>query len=57
MSYLRITEFADRPTQRGGEWYALEARPGSVRVVRYNDVGHLPAKIRTEGGEKKRAQK
>jgi serine/threonine-protein phosphatase PGAM5 len=26
---------------------------GNVRVVRYNDVGHLPAKIRTEGGEKK----
>jgi len=27
---------------------------GTVRVVRYNDVGHLPHSIRTEGGEKKR---
>jgi serine/threonine-protein phosphatase PGAM5 len=26
---------------------------GTVRVVRYNDVGHLPHSIRTEGGEKK----
>jgi len=26
---------------------------GTVRVVRYNDVGHLPHSIRTEGGEKR----
>ena len=26
---------------------------GIVRVVRYNDVGHLPFAIRTEGGEKR----
>ncbi len=26
---------------------------GTVRVVRYNDVGHLPQSIRTEGGEKR----
>jgi serine/threonine-protein phosphatase PGAM5 len=26
---------------------------GIVRVVRYNDVGHLPVTIRTQGGEKK----
>lgn len=26
---------------------------GTVRVVRYNDVGHLPHAIRTEGGEQR----
>lgn len=26
---------------------------GTVRVVRYNDVGHLPHAFRTEGGEKR----
>jgi len=34
MSYVRITEFADRPTQPEGEWYVLEGRPGSVRIER-----------------------
>jgi serine/threonine-protein phosphatase PGAM5 len=29
---------------------------GIVRVVRYNDVGHLPFSIRTEGGEKRAAR-
>jgi len=27
---------------------------GAVRVVRYNDVGHLPQAIRTQGGETKK---
>ena len=34
MSYIRITEFADRPTQPDGEWYAPEGRAGSIRVER-----------------------
>ena len=34
MSYLRIIELADRPSQRDGEWYALDGRPGSVRLDR-----------------------
>jgi hypothetical protein len=34
VSYVRITEFADRPTQWDGEWYAPDGRPGSVRVER-----------------------
>ena len=34
MSYIRITEFAGRPTQRDGEWYAPDGRPGSVRLER-----------------------
>jgi serine/threonine-protein phosphatase PGAM5 len=29
---------------------------GTVRVVRYNDVGHLPHAFRTEGGEKRARQ-
>jgi serine/threonine-protein phosphatase PGAM5 len=29
---------------------------GIVRVVRYNDVGHLPQAFRTEGGEKRARQ-
>ena len=29
---------------------------GIVRVVRYNDVGHLPTAIRTDGGEKRPAR-
>jgi len=34
MSYVRITEFADLPAQRDGEWYAPQGRPGSVRIER-----------------------
>ena len=34
MSYIRITEFADRPTRQDGEWYAPEGQAGSIRVER-----------------------
>lgn len=34
MSYIRITEYADRPAAPQGEWYAPEGRAGSIRVER-----------------------
>ena len=34
MSYVRIAEYACRPQEPDGEWYALEGRDGSVRVAR-----------------------
>ena len=46
MSYLRITEFADHPAREDGEWYALDGRPGSVRVDR-GDAALAPAEADT----------
>ena len=34
MSYVRIVEFAERPTDARGEWYAPEGCSGSVRIDR-----------------------
>jgi hypothetical protein len=34
VSYIRITEFADVPADRDGEWYLPEGRAGSVHLVR-----------------------
>lgn len=46
MSYVRVTEFADRPAGRDGEWYAPEGRAGSVRVDR-GDAALDPANADT----------
>src|SRR5262249_29937193 len=42
MSYIRITEFADRPKTPNGEWYVPESRSGSVRIDR-GDAALAPA--------------
>lgn len=34
MTYIRITEFRDAPTDREGEWYVPEGREGIIRLSR-----------------------
>jgi hypothetical protein len=34
VSYVRITEYTERPAAAAGEWYAVDGQPGSILIER-----------------------